>query len=196
MCSTPNLSWPATIAAPTLELNATCCTSSIFILQATSMVRSAIERAPPTESTPTGAPFRLSQVAPASIEPISQSGCSMPQMPTSFTSVFATWLMMSGEGESATAISPDATAREAAAPVSNARTATSTPCFLKKPSLSATIAMVPPKTGGMPGMPKVSFCCAAQSTGNIIKTNIAHAVRMPPDKLLCVMVYPSFVVDK
>ena len=46
--------------------------------------------------------------------------------------------MMSGLGESDTAISPDATAREAVAPVSNARTVTFTPCFLNMPSFSAT----------------------------------------------------------
>jgi len=34
--------------------------------------------------------------------------------------------------------------------------------------------------------------------GNIIKTSIAHAARMPrvPEKLLVIMVYSSFVVDK
>ena len=89
----------------------------------------------------------------------------MPQMPTSFTLVFEIWFTMSGVGESDTAISPEATARDAAAPVSNARTVTSTPRFLKNPSFSATSAMVPPNTGGMPGIPNVYFCCAPAVAG-------------------------------
>ena len=57
-CSTPKMSRPAIIAGATLELSDTCCTSSIFTpgQPPASMVRSAIERAPPTVSTPTGWP--------------------------------------------------------------------------------------------------------------------------------------------
>src|SRR3990172_9893844 len=96
-------------------------------------------------------------------------------MPISYTSELETWLTTNGVGENATAISPVATAREAAAPVSNARTATSTPCFLKNPCCSATSAIVPPKMGGMPGIAKVNFCCAEAIPGKHASAEMAHA---------------------
>ena len=98
-------------------------------------------------------------------------------MPTSLTSEFETWLTTSGDGDSAIAISPPATARDAAAPVSNARTSTSTPCFLKKPSLSATIAITPANIGGIPGTAKVSFgACAPAVAGASASVAARHAV--------------------
>ena len=64
------MSRPASIAADALEPSATCCTSSIFTPgQAASIERSATERAPPTESTPTPWPtMSLQSVLAGSME--------------------------------------------------------------------------------------------------------------------------------
>ncbi len=67
------------MAGPALEPSATCLVSSIFTPgQPISIERSATERAPPTESTPTSWPTMSLQVLPVSVVPITQSGFGMP----------------------------------------------------------------------------------------------------------------------
>src|SRR5215467_7143354 len=190
MCRAPYLSCPAIIAAAVCEPSATCCTSSIFILQPPiSMFLSAIERAPPTASTPTAWPLMLAHDASGFVEPSSQSGCSMPQIPTSGTPVFAIWLTIRGEGPRASSISPATTARVAKEPVSNPRTVTSTPRFLKKPSLSATRNITVPKIGGIPGVPMVIFC-AEHRAGAPARIRASQTARRPFPLLLVIFLPP------
>ena len=68
------------MAGPVLEPSATCLTCSILtsLQPAASIERSATERAPPIESTPTSWPAMSLQVLPVSVVPITQSGFGMP----------------------------------------------------------------------------------------------------------------------
>src|SRR5665213_4422117 len=71
---------PALLAGPGLEPSAICLTWSILtsLQPAASIERSAIERAPLIESTPTFWSAISLQVLPASVVPITQSGFGMP----------------------------------------------------------------------------------------------------------------------
>src|SRR5579885_1505407 len=163
-CSTPKVSWPATMAGAVLEPSATCCTSPGPRLQGAIISLSASERAPPTASTPTGWPLRSPQLDfAASIEPISQSGLGRPYIPTRFTLSFDTMLTSTGVGAIARSICPAATARAAATPVSKSRTSTSAPCFLNRPCSAATCGSTLAKIGGMPGTPNTTFGPSAQA---------------------------------
>src|SRR5215469_13414797 len=75
-------------------------------------------------------------------------------MATSGASALEIWVARRTDGESEKSMSPDRTARAAAVPLSKDFTSTSPPYFLKKPSLSATIAIVDTKIGGIPGAAK------------------------------------------
>ena len=69
------------MAGAVFEDSATCCKSSVFTpgQPPASMMRSAIERAPPTASTPTGWPTMSLQVVFAgSVEASTQSGLGKP----------------------------------------------------------------------------------------------------------------------
>ena len=65
---------PGTPNSPTFELKATCCVSLAASPHERMSWLSAIERAPPSESTPTGWPLMSSHFLLGSIEPSSQSG--------------------------------------------------------------------------------------------------------------------------
>src|ERR1700689_2889225 len=72
-------------------------------------------------------------------------------MPVSGTPALAIWLMSSAVADIEASMSPATTARAAAVPLSNWRSSTSTPYFLKKPWSCATKAMIEMKMGGTPG---------------------------------------------
>src|SRR6185437_3969526 len=82
--------------------------------------------------------------------------------------------MTGGVGDQAMSTLPATTARAAAVPLSKGRNSTSAPCFLKKPCVSATCAMVTEKIGGMPGKAMVSFLpCAAAGDAAAIAASSA-----------------------
>src|SRR2546421_9171740 len=113
-------------------------------------------------------------------------------MPTRSTPALDTMRMITGVGESDKSMFPDTTACAAAAPESNGRTSTSTPCFLKNPSSFATYATRPEKTGGTPGTAMVTLS-AADAAGAATATRMAVSTRRPATSL--VRIGPSFLLQ-
>src|SRR5438445_1162275 len=76
-------------------------------------------------------------------------------MATRSTPAFEIIRTTTGVGDNEASTLPATTACAAAAPDSKGRSATSRPCFLKKPSSLATYATTVPNTGGTPGSANV-----------------------------------------
>src|SRR5438128_7077250 len=104
-------------------------------------------------------------------------------MPTRSTPALDTMRTITGVGERDKSMFPDTTACAAAAPESNGRTSTSTPCFLKNPSSLATYATRPEKTGGTPGTAMVTLS-AADAAGAATATRIAVSTRRSATSLV------------
>src|SRR6266849_1041311 len=110
-------------------------------------------------------------------------------MPTRSTPALDTMRTITGVGDSDRSMFPETTACAAAAPESNGRTSTSTPCFLKKPSSLATYATSPENTGGTPGTAMETRSAAsagpaasANSTNGSAWLLVVGVIPGPPDR--------------
>src|SRR6266851_4796887 len=110
-------------------------------------------------------------------------------MPTRSTPALDTMRTITGVGDSERSMFPETTACAAAAPESNGRTSTSTPCFLKKPSSLATYATSPENTGGTPGTAMETRSAAsagpaasANSTNGSAWLLVVGVIPGPPDR--------------